>query len=241
MMLLIWLVPINKSEREYDMAEQPSHFVTKENVVLFGLAGILGSLVLFIGDMLFYFNGEQSNLIVNMAHASSERIILSGLCAMLAAWLYTLAAGQIYYAFQPAGRWIHTTVFLSFTAIMIAYGIVHAAYLAIAVSAKNAVEMGLTPNSLTDLAITSNHVLRYLVYVPFGVFTLSFIPAVWTGKTRFPRWIVFFSPIIPFLLKNFIVGNLTGSLRVIIAGGYLNLILLLFFAGTTTALIFSKK
>lgn len=223
------------------MNKQPSHFVTKENVFLFGLAGILGSLVLFAGDMLFYFHGDQTNLIVNMAHASSDRIILSGLCAMIAAWLYTLASGQVYYAFQPAGRWIHITVFLSFTAIMIAYGVVHAAYLAIAISARNAVAMGLPPNSLTDLAITSNHVLRYLVYIPFGVFTLSFIPAVWTEKTRFPRWIVFFSPIIPFLLKNLIVGSLNGSWGVIIAGGYLNLMLLLFFASTTTALFISKN
>ncbi len=40
-----------------------------------------------------------------MAAVSSQRIILSGLTALFAAWLHLLGAGQVYYAFQPAARW----------------------------------------------------------------------------------------------------------------------------------------
>jgi hypothetical protein len=36
---------------------------------------------------------------------------------------------------------------------MISFGVVHAAYIAIATSAKNAAELGVTPNSLTGLAV----------------------------------------------------------------------------------------
>jgi hypothetical protein len=191
---------------------------------------------LFAGDMLFYYNGEQSNLLVNMASVSSERIIASGVCALIAAWLYTLAAGQVYYGFQPEKSWVRWTAFLSFGMIMIAYGVVHGAYVAIATSAQNAAETGASPEALSALAIAANQALRNIVYVPFAIFTIVFIFSVWMKRTHYPRWMIFFSPIAPFLLQSVIVGHLEGKTRTIIGGGYLNLILLLFFASSTIVL-----
>jgi len=49
------------------------------------------------------------------------------------------------------------------------------------------------------------------------------------------------SPVILFLLRELIVGNFEGELKVIIGGGYLNLILLLFFASSTIALWLNRK
>jgi len=214
--------------------------ITQKVAIWLGVSGILGSLVLFAGDMLFYYNGEQTDLLANMANASSERIIASGICALIAAWLYTLASGQIYYGFQPEKAWVRWVVFLTFGMIMIAYGVVHSGYVAIATSAKNAVEMGVAPAELTGLAIAANQALRKIVYVPFGVFTIVFIPSVWMKRTHYPRWMIFFSPIVPFLLEGVIVGHLEGKIRVIIGGGYLNLILLLFFVSSTAALCGSR-
>ena len=218
------------------MRTDPTDPISRQAAIVFGLSGILGSLVLFAGDMLFYYNGEGTDFVANMASSSPERIVASGVCALVAAWLYMLGAGQMYYAFQPAKKWLRLTVFLAFAAIMIAYGVVHGAYVAIATCARNGVEVGLSPGALTDLAIAANNALRYVTYLPFAVFTVLFIPAVWTKNTRYPRWMILVSPIIPFLLQGLIVGNLAGKLKVVVAGGYLNLILLVFYSSSTLAL-----
>ncbi len=213
-----------------------NNIISKKTAIVLGILGILGSLVLFAGDMLFYYNGSQTDIIANMANSSNERIILSGVCALIAGWLYTFASGQVYYAFQPAKKWMRLTVFTSFLMIMISYAVVHGAYVAIATSAKSALEIGMPPDSFTALAISANNFLRYITYFPFGVFTLLFIPIVWMKKTYYPRWIILFSPIILFLLNSVIIGNLKGGIKIIIGGGYLNLILLVFFTTSTLAL-----
>ncbi len=218
------------------MSTDPTDPISRQAAIVFGLSGILGSLVLFAGDMLFYYNGESTDLIANMAGSSSGRIVISGVCALIAAWLYTLASGQIYYAFQPAQKWIRLTAFLSFTAIMIAYGVVHGAYIAIAVSAKTAVGLGLAPDSLAGLAITANNALRSVAYVPFGIFSIVFLVAVWARKTLYPRWFVLFCPAFPFMVSGRIVENLEGRLKTIVGGGYLNLLLLAFFLASTLVL-----
>jgi hypothetical protein len=186
--------------------------------------------------MLYYYNGDQTDILANMASASSQRIILSGLAALIATWLYMLGAGQIYYAFQPAKRWLRLAVFLSFSAIMLAYGIVHGAYMAIAISAQNASALGADMQALTQLPIAANNALRTITYIPFGIFTLLFIPAVWMRRSFYPRWVLLFHPIILFLLKDVITNHLDGKMKVIIGGGYLNLILLVFFTASTIAL-----
>ncbi len=213
-----------------------NNIISKKTAILLGVSGVLGSFVLFAGDMLFYYKGSQTDIIANMASSSDERIILSGACALIAGWLYIFASGQIYYAFQPAKKWIRLTLFATFAMIMISYAVIHGAYVAIATSAKNAVEVGMNPDLFTALAISANDLLRNITYFPFGIFTLLFIPTVWMKKTYYPRWIIFFSPVIPFLLNDTIVKNLKGGLKIIIGGGYLNLILSVFFTASTLAL-----
>ncbi len=223
------------------MKTNTAAMLSKQTAIYCGLAGIIASVLLFIGDMLFYLNGDQTNLIVNMANVSADRIINSGICALLSAWLYTIASGQIYYAFQPATRRMQLTIFFSFLAIMIAFGVVHAAYIAIATSAKNAAAVGMPAGALTELAIAANNTLRTVSYLPFAIFTAAFIYAVWQKHSHYPRWMLLFCPIIPFLLNDFIVSFLDGQIYTIIAGGYLNLILLLFFTTSTIALITHKS
>ncbi len=210
--------------------------LSNKTAQLMGYSGIFASLVLFVGDMLFYYQGESNDLIVNLSYLTDERIIASGATALIAAWFYVLAAGQIYYAFAPAKSWQRLSLFFSFLAIMIAYGVVHSAFVAIATSAKIAHDYQLPLEELTQLAIQANQVLRQISYLPFAIFTLVFIPLVWKGQSRYPRWMVFASPIIPFLLAGFVIEALSGQWKTIISGGYLNLILLIFFSLSSYAL-----
>ena len=71
-------------------AEKEKIMVTTTWLRLTGLAGILGGLLLFAGDMRFYYNAFSLDIRGNMAHASDLRIDLSALPALSATWLYLL-------------------------------------------------------------------------------------------------------------------------------------------------------
>jgi len=63
--------------------------ISQNWIRFFGIAGIMGGLVLFAGDMLFYYDGESINLKLNMGH-TDFRIIASGATALFGTWLYLL-------------------------------------------------------------------------------------------------------------------------------------------------------
>lgn len=220
---------------------QQSKSVIKEiyninRIRILGLFGAFGGIILFIGDMLFYYDSLNSNLIENMGNASNFRIILSGLSALFATWFYMLGLIHIHYALKPTKSILRNTILICFGAIFTAYGIVHGAYIAIATSSKIAIENNLDINESIFLAKEANEYLRLVVYPIFGVLSMLFITQVWKKNTLYPRWIILFFPLILFLVKDFICNNLTGSISIIICGGYLNLLLLIFFTASTIAL-----
>jgi len=210
--------------------------ISQNWIRFFGIAGIMGGLVLFAGDMLYYYDGDSINLKLNMGHATDFRIIASGATALIATWLYLLGLGQVYFAFKPSKPWVRNVVVLSFAAILTAYGVVHGAYVGIAASAKLAVQHNLDLETATALAREANDLLRLFVYPAFAVFSYFFIVEVWKKKTLYPRWILPFFPLVPFLLKSIITGAFSGGMWVVVSGGFLNLILVLFFAVSTIAL-----
>jgi len=124
--------------------------------------------------------------------------------------------------------------------IVTAYGIVHAEYIAIAITAKLAVQNQLDLISTTELASRINETLRLFVYPLFAILSCVFIYQVWKRKTLYPRWLLLFFPLIPFLFQGLIAKLLTGDAWVIVIGGFLNLILVIFFAASTIALWNSK-
>ena len=174
---------------------------------LFGVLGILGGITLLTGDMLFYYDPVNSNLLENMGNASDSRIIYSAVTALLAAWLYMLGVVHVYQAFIQTKPIIKNTILICFAAITISYGVVHGAFVAIATSSKLAIENNLDLNDSVALA---------------------------------NEWIILFFPLIPFLIQDFICNNLTGNIWIIVCGGYLNHILIIFFTASTIAL-WNKK
>ena len=203
---------------------------------LFGICGIIGGLTLFSGDMLFYYDPVNSNLYENMGNASDSRIISSTITALIAAWLYVLGCIHVYQAFKSTKPIVKNLVLICFVSISIAYGVVHAAFVAIATSSKLAIENNLNLNQSVSLAIEANNILRLIVYPIFGLLSFLFITQVWKRKTLYPRWILLFFPLIPFLLEDIICKNLSGSISIIICGGYLNHILIIFFTASSIAL-----
>jgi hypothetical protein len=201
-----------------------------------GFAGVLGGVILFAGDMLFYYDSHSIDILTNMGNVSDLRIVISGVCALVAAWLYMIGLGQVYYAFRSTGSVARNIVLICFAGILIGYGVVHAAYVAIATTAKLSVQNGLNISDATMLALKTNNLLRMLIYPLFAILSYLFIIKVWNRETVYPRWIIFFFPLLPFLLKGFIIGVFSGSARLVVSGGFLNLILMIFFLASTVAL-----
>tara|TARA_B100000768_G_scaffold122983_1_gene113765 strand:- start:515 stop:1168 length:654 start_codon:yes stop_codon:yes gene_type:complete len=205
-----------------------------------GIFGVMGGLTLLSGDMLFYYDSINSNLYENMGNASDLRIIASAVTALLAAWFYMFGVAHVYQAFKPTKPVIKNTILICFAAITISYGVVHGAFVAIATSSKLAIENNLDLNDSVSLAAEANNILRLIVYPIFGLLSLLFITQVWKRKTLYPRWIILFFPLIPFLIQDFICKNLSGNIWIIVCGGYLNHILIIFFTASTIAL-WNKK
>ena len=201
-----------------------------------GILGMLGGILLFAGDLLFYYDSVSINLKMNMGHSSNFRITLSAITALFATWFYVLGAGHIYYAFQKSSAKARNTVVLSFIAIFIAYGIVHAAYVAIAISAKIALQYNIDLEQTVALADDINRILRLFIYPIFALLSIVFISQVWQRKTYYPRWIIAFFPLTLFFLKGVMEKVLTGGYWVIFVGGFFNLLLILFFLASTIAL-----
>jgi len=201
-----------------------------------GIFGIFGGVILLTGDILFYFDPVNTDLKANMGNATDMRIILSAITALFATWFYVLGVGQVYHAFKPSSAIARNTVVVTFAAILIAYGVIHGAYVAIATSAKLSVQHNIDMEAATALASKTNNILRLFVYPFFAVLTVVFITQVWKKKTLYPRWIIAFFPIIPFLFKGLFKKYLTGGTWIIFVGGFFNLILILFFIASTIAL-----
>jgi hypothetical protein len=107
---------------------------------------------------------------------------------------------------------------------------------AIAATAKLAAQYQLDIEMATALASKINQTLRLFIYPIFAILSFLFISQVWKRKTLYPRWMILFFPLIPFLFRGIIGKFLSGSIQIIIMGGYFNLILVLFFAASTLAL-----
>lgn len=206
-----------------------------------GIFGIIGGLILFAGDMLFYYDGSNVNLNENMGNASDFRIIASGLTALIATWFYLFGLAQVYVALKPTKPFLRTIILICFGAIFTAYGVIHGAYVAIATSAKLATRYNFDLNDAVHLATETNNIMRLIIYPIFAVLSVLFIAQVWKRNTLYPRWIIFFFPLLPFLVRDLVCTSLSGATKTVVCGGYLNLILVVFFTASTIALWNIKK
>ena len=206
-----------------------------------GIFGIIGGLILFAGDMLFYYDGSNVNLNENMGNASDFRIIASGLTALIATWFYLFGLAQVYVALKLTKPILRTIILICFGAIFTAYGVIHGAYVAIATSAKLATRYNFDLNDAVYLAAETNNIMRLIIYPIFAVLSVLFIAQVWKKNTLYPRWIIFFFPLLPFVVRDLVCASLSGATKTVVCGGYLNLILVVFFTASTIALWNIKK
>jgi hypothetical protein len=109
---------------------------------LFGISGIIGSIIFICGDLLYnHLPGSSASPTIKMSTLSESRLLNAGTLGLVGCWFYTLAALHVYIAFRPAGELFASILFLAFAAVMISFGIAHTAYFSIAAGARAAADL----------------------------------------------------------------------------------------------------
>ena len=196
---------------------------------------------MFAGDMLLYYTpkdfsyGPKSstekrlNAIIDvMKSLPARRVMVGGMIGPVAAFLYCVG---FYHIVLMTDEQAHTLAMASF--LLSCFGIItggayhsHCAYL------------GLLGDNRDRAALEK--VMRYFQKLPLifyigegiGFVLLAFL--IVTGNTVLPRWMFLLSPGILFLLKP-VVSRLPKGIRIIVSGGWTNLISVIYYAAVLIA------
>ncbi|HLP82412.1 MAG TPA: DUF6796 family protein [Nitrosomonas sp.] len=204
---------------------------------LCGIAGILGALITGIGDLLYHHipNSKQT-LAERMSSLPQERLVKAGALGLIGSWFYCLSVFHLYYAFLPAGLDLTLAISFSFVMVAIAYGVGHASYYAIGSTAKVARENNLDIEVAGKMGEALFSRIVMITYIPVAIASLLMLYCVLSGKSAYPRWMIVFLPIVPYLLRTLILKILRGRLQELVRDSYDNLVFLLFFLVSTAVL-----
>ncbi len=181
--------------------------------------------------MLLYFttvpiNSFEEEIVQVMASIPLGRLMAGGLLGPISAFLYVIGFYHIYLLIKPNNSKIGK-IFLALLCFGMMYGGAFHTHFTFAgiISRFNNIEL---------MQITE----KYTVYNFYFMFFPSLIAYSLLGyliiakKTLYPRWLVLFSPIVLFWFSG-IVKNLPQPLMILIAGGWSNMIFIIFFTLST--------
>ena len=204
---------------------------------LFGISGILGSILFIFGDLSYnHVPGSKNSPATKMSQMPESRLLNAGTLGLVGCWFYSLASLHLYMAFRPAGDIFAFIFWLAFAATMICYGISHTAYFAIAAGAQVAAKLGSEAESGGKLGNAFFQRLVYITYIPVAISSIMMIYGIVAGRSLYPRWMVIFLPIVIYLLKTPVTRILKGRLQEIIYDSYDNIVLFVFYVLSTLVL-----
>ena len=205
--------------------------------------GLAGALLMFAGDMLLYYTpedfacgpkssaGERINAIIDvMKGLPTRRVMAGGMIGPIAAFLYCIG---FYHIVLMTNEQTYTLAMAAF--LLSCFGIIiggayhsHCAYLGLLGDdgGRNAL----------NAAMKYFQKMPLILYAGEGIGFLLLIFLIVTGKTVLPRWIFLLSPGMLFLLKP-AVSRLPKGARVIISGGWMNLISVIYYAAVLIAVL----
>lgn len=205
--------------------------------------GLAGALLMFAGDMLLYYTPEdfacdpkssaeeKINAIIDvMKGLPTRRVIAGGMIGPIAAFLYCIG---FYHIVLMTNEQTYTLAMAAF--LLSCFGIIiggayhsHCAYLGLLGDdgGRNAL----------NAAMKYFQKMPLILYAGEGIGFLLLIFLIVTGKTVLPRWIFLLSPGMLFLLKP-AVSRLPKGARVIISGGWMNLISVIYYSAVLIAIL----
>ena len=205
--------------------------------------GLAGALLMFAGDMLLYYTPEdfacdpkssaeeKINAIIDvMKGLPTRRVMAGGMIGPIAAFLYCIG---FYHIVLMTNEQTYTLAMAAF--LLSCFGIIiggayhsHCAYL------------GLLGDdggwNALNAAMKYFQKMPLILYAGEGIGFLLLIFLIVTGKTVLPRWIFLLSPGMLFLLKP-AVSRLPKGARVIISGGWMNLISVIYYSAVLIAIL----
>ncbi|MCI6154646.1 MAG: hypothetical protein PUI84_04975 [Bacteroidales bacterium] len=199
-----------------------------KNLKLTGYAGIVGSLLMYIGDMLLYFTTRpitdlESELLPSMGTVPLWRLIAGGLLGPLATILIIIGFYHLFLRTKKTRKktafWMH----VFFSVSMIFGGAYHAFFPAFGIVASQG-----HPEIIGNL-LSYTRLLGGLTFYLMGIGCLLFCVLILQKQTSYPRWVVIVTPLVT-IWGNFLWQMLPQPYLLLIAGGWNNLICTLIFA-----------
>lgn len=199
------------------------------------IAGLAGALLMFAGDMLLYYtpedfaygpkasSAEKIQAIVDvMKRLPAKRVMAGGMIGPVAAFLYCVGFSHMVWMTDERMKTLAVTAFLFSCFGIITGGAYHShcAYLGL-----------LGEDRFTDALKTAQNYFQKLpliLYAGEGIGFLLLAVLIVSGHTILPRWMVLLSPGILFLLRP-VVGRLPKGIRILVAGGWTNLISVIYY------------
>lgn len=193
------------------------------------LIGLLGSFLMFLGDMILYYDSDDyngkdtiNNIIGIMKNVSIKRLYLGGLLGPICAFIYCIGFYHIVLATQEKYLNLAWFVFLINIFGMILGGTYHiqCAYLGLLSRHEN-------KGSLDEFL----KFLKFQAKIVFGIMAIANIALaliILFGLTVFPRWQALFTPIFLLILTP-LAERLPKGLHMIIRGGWFNLIYFIYY------------
>jgi hypothetical protein len=196
-----------------------------------GIAGLIGSLLMFAGDILLFGSFVSGREIVAekeliMGEAHSLSLLFGGFLGPVGSVFYVIGGWHIYLALRDSGKMLSFAVFFSFASGIIIGGTYHAgfAFLGYIYKARRAIGA----NSRTLLQELLQHTITYLRLLLVVAGSLAVIGSfillclVLFRKTLYPRWIIFFTPL--FVLSTWPIARyVPAPVGGIIFAGYNNI------------------
>ena len=193
------------------------------------LIGILGSFLMFLGDMTLYYDPNDydgkdtiNNIIGIMKNVSIKRLYIGGLLGPICAFIYCIGFFHIVLGIQEKYLTIGWFVFLINVFGMILGGAYHiqCAYLGLLSRYEN---KGAFDEFLKFLKFQAK-----IVFVTMGLGNIGIAILMLLGFTVFPRWQVLFTPIFLIILTP-LAERLPKGLHMIIRGGWFNSIYFIYY------------
>ena len=193
------------------------------------LIGLLGSFLMFLGDMILYYDPNDydskdtiNSIIGIMKNVSIKRLYIGGLLGPISAFIYCIGFYHIVLASQEKYLTSGWGVFLINMFGMILGGAYHiqCAYLGLLSRHEN---KGAFDELLKFLKLQEKIVFGIMAIGNIGIAALLLL-----GFTVFPTWQGFLTPIFFVLLTPF-VRRLPKGLHMIICGGWFNIIYFIYY------------
>lgn len=199
-----------------------------------GIAGVIGAIVLFIGDMFLFgswLSGQEA-LAENwrlMSRFSPLRLMIGGILGPISTIFYGLGCWHFYLALKPGGKQLGFLVFLTYASGMIVGGAYQAASPVLGFFFHVEQALGQEGFDLLSASTLQYLTLLFTIAQIFGIIgSLLFIFLVLCRFTRYPRWMIFVTPPV-ILFTRTIFRHLPAPLGGNLLAGYINLGFLLIF------------